>query len=221
MFSNRILIFLLSSLLLSGCVNLQKKQVSSLHRGDLLFQDLDADSISNAIETVTGGTKELSFSHIGILDFDGHGNPVVLEAISKGVSLTPLKVFLQRSTNTFGKPKVVVARLKPKFRDRIGDALNYGKSLLDKPYDNVYVMGDSSYYCSELIYEMFDHTNDTTEVFRLNPMTFKDATGDYLPFWKKYYQDLGLGIPEGMPGLNPNGMFQSPNIAVVFRYDMK
>ncbi|WP_148114102.1 YiiX/YebB-like N1pC/P60 family cysteine hydrolase [Ancylomarina longa] len=220
MYSYRSVIILISLFVFFSCVNLQKKQAPQLLKGDLLFQDLDADSISNAIETVTGGTEKLSFSHIGILDYDKDGNPMVLEAISKGVSLTPLKVFLQRSANASGKSKVVVARLKPKYRDRINDALNYGKLLLDKPYDNVYVMGDSNYYCSELIYEIFDHTKDTTKIFQLHPMTFKDSkTGDYLPFWKKYYQNLGVEIPEGMPGLNPNGMFQSSHIDIVYRYD--
>jgi hypothetical protein len=137
----------------------------------------------------------------------------VLEAVSKGVSLTPLDRFLLRSN------KVAIARLNTKLNSRINAAMTYGKTLLNYPYDDIYVMGDSTYYCSELIYEMFVNTGDSTEVFQLNPMTFKDnQSSEYLPFWVEYYKNLGVEIPEGKPGLNPNGMFQSSNIEIVFPY---
>jgi len=215
----RILFIFAIACQLSACHNLQKKSRFALEKGDLLFQDLDADSISDAIESVTGGENKLSFSHVGIVDLNSDGEPVVLEAISKGVCYTSLDSFLLRSTNKKCKPKVEVGRLKPEFTGLINKALESGEKLIGKPYDDVYLMGDSTYYCSELIYEMFAKVQDSADVFQLNPMTFKDAeTGEFLPFWIKYYQDLRVEIPEGKPGLNPNGMHQSPAIDIVFSY---
>ena len=202
-----------------ACDNLQKKSRFALEKGDLLFQDLDADSISSAIEIVTGGANKLSFSHVGIVDLNKNGDTLVLEAISKGVCYTKLSSFLKRSLNKSGKPKVEVGRLNPEFKVLIDSALLEGKELIGKAYDDVYVIGDSNYYCSELIYEMFASNKDSIEVFKLNPMTFKDAqTGEYMPFWIDYYKKLGVEIPEGMPGLNPNGMSLSPNIEMVYSY---
>ncbi|WP_321309373.1 YiiX/YebB-like N1pC/P60 family cysteine hydrolase [Marinifilum fragile] len=206
----RTIILVLTILHFSSCDNLQKKTQFEFRKGDLIFQDLNSDSISEAIESVTGGEKKLNFSHVGMVDIDSKGKIYVLEAISKGVSLTSLDSFLIRSN------KVAIGRLNTKLDSRIDAAMTYGKSLLNFPYDNIYVMGDSSYYCSELIYEMFVNTGDSTEVFQLNPMTFKDnQSGEYLPFWVEYYKNLGVEIPEGKLGLNPNGMFQSKNIEIV------
>lgn len=209
----RNLIVVLLALYFSSCDNLQKKMQFEFRKGDLIFQDLNADSISDAIESVTGGEKNLNFSHVGIVDINLKGEILVLEAVSKGVSINYLNDFLKRSN------KIAVGRLRANHQNRIEEAMCYGYSLLDLPYDDVYVMGDSSYYCSELIYEMFVNTGDSSEVFQLNPMTFKGAkSGEFLPFWVKYYKDLEVEIPEGEPGLNPNGMFQSPNIEIVLPY---
>lgn len=215
----RILIVFVLGAQITACHNLQKNAHFSIEKGDLLFQDLDSDSISNAIELVTGGEKHVSFSHVGIVDITSNGDTLVLEAISKGVIYTKLDSFLQRSTTADQKPKVEVGRLKPEFRALIHKALELGKKLIGKPYDNIYVMGDSTYYCSELIYEIFTDAEDSHEVFQLNPMTFKDSdTGIFLPFWIEYYKNLGVDIPEGKPGLNPNGMSLSPNINMVYSY---
>lgn len=215
----RILILLAFGIQLIACHNVQKKLQFTLERGDLLFQDLDSDSISTAIESVTGGEKHLSFSHVGILDVNSKGDTLVLEAISKGVTYTSLKSFLKRSITVDHKPKVEVGRLKPEFIKFIAKALEAGKKRIGKPYDNIYVMGDSTYYCSELIYEMFADVSDSLEVFQLNPMTFKDPeTGSFLPFWIEYYKKLGGEIPEGKLGLNPNGMSLSPNINMIYSY---
>ncbi|WP_372751260.1 YiiX/YebB-like N1pC/P60 family cysteine hydrolase [Labilibaculum sp.] len=204
---------------LLACHDLQKNNCFSLERGDLLFQDLDSDSISDAIEEVTGGKDHLSFSHVGIVDVNSKGDTVVLEAISKGVCYTLLDSFFKRSTTVNHQAKVEVGRLKPEFIPLIPEALEKGKKLIGKTYDDAYVMGDSSYYCSELIYEIFKTKEDSLCVFELQPMTFKNTiTGDFLPFWIEYYQKLGVEIPEGNPGLNPNGMSGSPNINMVYSY---
>ena len=221
MYFFRILILLALGAQLIACHNVQKKTQFTLEKGDLLFQDLDSDSISEAIESVTGGEKHLSFSHVGILDINSNGDTLVLEAISKGVTYTSLESFLKRSTTANQKPKVEVGRLKPEFDCLINKALELGGKRIGKPYDDIYVMDDSAYYCSELIYEMFADAGDSLEVFQLKPMTFKDSdTGRFLSFWIEYYKKLGVEIPEGKPGINPNGMSSSPNINMVYSYHL-
>ncbi|MFA8434771.1 MAG: YiiX/YebB-like N1pC/P60 family cysteine hydrolase [Marinifilaceae bacterium] len=205
---------------LFACNNLQKKSDFELQKGDLLFQDLDDSSLSDAIEKVTQtGESNLSFSHVGMFVVDEKGEPLVLEAVSAGVCLTPLDTFLVRSLTLDGKPKVVVGRMKKRFRPRIQPAIEVGKKLLGKPYDSIYVMQDSAFYCSELIYEMFRGEGNDSEIFQLNPMTFKDPeTGNFFPGWVEHYRKLGVLIPEGEPGLNPNGMSESQNIDLIHNF---
>ena len=194
-----------------------KKEQHQLKEGDILFQDLDKDSIDNAIEKVTQTSLKYNFTHVGIVV--KHQNKLaVLEAISTGVQQTPVTTFLNRNLKN-GKPKVVVGKLNGKFKPALKEAIKHGKTLIGNPYDNVYKIGDSSYYCSELLYEMFHHANPNLVTFKLSPMTFKDSeTNKTLPFWESYYADLDTEIPEGELGLNPNGMSISPNIKLVYDY---
>ena len=207
------------SIFLFACRGQNSQKAFELREGDLLFQDLDGSSLSDAIEEVTAEEKSMSFSHVGIMVPSVDSSLVVLEAIGDAVQYTALDSFLTRSLNTDRMPKVRVARLKEKHQSRIEKAISYGKSLVGLLYDPVYLMSDSTYYCSELIYEMFKHSGDGSEIFKLNPMTFKDPkTGHFHSVWVEYYKELGVEIPEGKPGCNPNGMSESKEIDWVFDY---
>jgi len=47
-------------------------------------------------------------------------------------------------------------------------------------------------------------------------MTFKDIeTNDFHPGWIEHYDKLGIEIPEGLPGCNPNGMAASENLILL------
>lgn len=207
--------FVILSLLILSC----QKNSFELKEGDILFQDLDKDSIDNAIEKVTKTALNYNFTHVGIVVKDKN-ELKILEAISTGVQLTSIEKFLNRNLKN-GKPKVVVGKLNPKFNALLEPAIEYGKTLIGLPYDNIYIIGDNNYYCSELLYEMFNHINSNTNPFQLNPMTFKDPkTNETLEFWTNHYKDLKYKIPEGELGLNPNGMSVSLNITLVYNYSL-
>lgn len=214
-----LLILLISTITLFSCGSRNSQESFKLQAGDLLFQDLDGSSLSDAIEDVTAEEKPLSFSHVGIVVPGQNKEVLVLEAIGEAVQYTSLDSFLTRSLNADRMPKVRVARLKNTHQVRINQAMSYGKTLIGMPYDSVYLMADSSYYCSELIYEMFKHSGDGSDIFKLNPMTFKNTkTGKFHPVWIDHYKKLGMEIPEGKPGCNPNDMSQSKEIEWVFDY---
>jgi len=211
------LIFLTKFVFIISLMVSCKKEQYTLKEGDILFQDLDKDSIDNAIEEVTKTSLKYNFTHVGIV-VKQQDKLTVLEAISTGVQQTSLPVFLNRNLKN-GKPTVVVGKLHTKFTPSLKEAIKHGKTLIGLPYDNVYIIGDNSYYCSELLYEIFHIVNPNLVPFQLNPMTFKDPeTNETLPFWENYYADLNTKIPEGELGLNPNGMSISPNIKLVYDY---
>ena len=216
-------------LLISFCIacnNHQKEDVFTPQLGDLLFQDLDSSPLCDAIELVTPGYKKGNFSHIGIVVeledpycintnyiFEDHIR--ILEAIPNKVQTTRLDSFLNRSFDHNNNPKVIVGRLKPKYRHTIQNAIVFLKKKIGVEYDNTFIIDNNAYYCSELIYEAFKKDS----IFLLQPMTFLDPySNDTLEIWKNYYSELGVQIPQNKPGINPGIMSLSNKIDIVHFY---
>lgn len=200
--------YLLFTILISCTKNFK------LQEGDLFFQDLDSSPLCDAIELVTPGYNGANFSHIGLVVLD-NDTLKVLEAIPPKVMITNLDDFINRSFDKNGNPKVIVGRLKKEFTNSISNAVSYSKSKLDITYDEVFLINNETYYCSELIFEAFEKDS----IFQLKPMTFlHPKTKDTLKVWKEYYSDLNTNIPEGNPGINPGIMSLSNKIEMVHFY---
>ena len=185
-----------------------------LKEGDLLFQDLDSSPICDAIELVTPGYKGANFSHIGLIVSEA-GELKVLEALPPKVMLTTIDDFLTRSFDKNGSPKVIVGRLKNQYKSSVSSAINFAKEQLGVNYDEVFLLNNERYYCSELIYEAFEKDS----IFSLQPMTFlHPETKDTLKIWKEHYSDLGVKIPHNKLGINPGVMSLSDKIEIVHIY---
>jgi len=216
----RSILVILSASLIFSCAN--RTATFKPQAGDLLFQDLDCGKICDAIETVTTGVDSAKLSHVGIVGrIDNKGEVYVIEAY-EGVKEVPLEKFLRRSADPSGRPKVLVGRLLPQYQGAIPVAVQNAYKLIGAPYDSMFVLGDNSYYCSELVYEAFktkDAKDYVTDLFPLNKMTFKDpATGKIMDVWKKYFKELGIAVPEGKPGINPGAISMSPKLQIVYSY---
>ena len=208
-------------LAIAGCQSTRHRGVDAfvLQPGDLLFQDIDCGPLCDAIETVTQGVDGAHFSHVGIVSRTVGREPLVIEAVNAGVIETPLTEFLTRSKDARGNPKVLVGRLDEAHRPLIPEALRVAHSFLNVPYDDIYVIDNSSFYCSEVVYEAFRQANGNKPVFVLHPMTFKDPRdGKYFPPWVEHYASLGVAIPEGEPGLNPGSISREPAVHIVHAF---
>jgi len=186
--------------------------------GDFIFQDLDCD-ICDAIEIVTRKVSSpYSFSHVALV-VKINEQFVALEAIGDKVQITSIKQFVNRSKNEQGQNKIVHARLKKNFLPLTEKAIAFAKMQIGKPYDDAFTYGQETYYCSELIYDAYQYAQNGKPFFELSPMTFKNpATNTYFDAWKKYYEKLGMPIPEGAPGCNPNGIFEEEKFDVIQAY---
>ena len=180
-----------------------------LQNGDLVFaaieMQVETNNFSNAINSVTQTGNETNYTHIGIVGIDDNVIWVIHASPRKGVFRDSLETFLKEEKHIF------VYRLKPGYRHFITQALNKSLDYYGQTYDNSFLLNDSSQYCSGLIYHLFESTG----IFHLNPMTFKDISGDFHPFWVEHYKKLNIEIPEGVPGCNPNEMATSPAIFFV------
>ena len=194
----RLLFVLLAFVLSSGAT------AQTYRTGDFIFQDLDCGPLCDAIESVTPDLDGRHFSHVGLVEVRGDST-FVWEAISAGgVVMTPLASFVARVKDPAG---LVHMRLSPKHASLVPAALRFCGSVINTPYDAVYLPNNGAYYCSELLYDAFKEANGGEPVFALQSMTFKDPeTGEFDPAWVEYYGALDVEIPEGEPGCNPGGL---------------
>jgi len=177
-----------------------------LQTGDLLFRSEATGQLSEAIDKVTQTGAETHFSHVGMVKVAGDSVFVLHASPRGGTCRIPLHKFLYPED---GPVKVVAYRLKKPWQSTIPKAVKQAENMLGKPYNFSYILSDSAHYCSEFIYRAFA----ADSVFTLTPMTFKDQqTGKFSPAWMAYYQKLGIEIPEGKPGCNPNGMAASEKL---------
>ena len=194
----------------------QKNETINLQEGDLLLQDLDSSPLCDAIEQVTNGFNNQSFSHIGIV-LMLHDTLHVLEAFNRGVNIVTLDEFLNRSVNKDLKPKVLVGRVKKEYSYLIPKAIEHGIKLIGKEYDPEFKINNDKFYCSELIYEIFHIANGNNTFFKLEPMTYQ-LEGETLLIWKNYFRELNIPIPEQELGINPGGISLSEKIDIIHNY---
>ena len=198
-------IFLFLSLAsLFACI--QPEPRIKLQTGDLLFREKSSENISEAIDKVTQTSGATHFSHVGLVEVTDTG-VVVLHAYPEGgTCIVSLNEFLHPKGDSV---RVIAYRLKSEGQKAIPAAIQKAHSMLGKPYNLSYILSDTAHYCSEFIYLAFA----ADSVFKLEPMTFKDPkTGNFPAAWVEYYQKLGIEIPEGKPGCNPNGLAASEKL---------
>lgn len=181
--------------------------------GDLLFQAEGSSAFSQAITSATGRPDSLSFVHVGIVA--GAGAYVIEASPDGGVRLVRLERFLSSAPEVDGKPMVVVKRLD--FDFPVTEAVENALAYIGEPYDWYYLPDNGRMYCSELIYESYISA-DGERIFKANPMNFRAPDGTMPSFWTELYEKLGIGVPEGIPGTNPNDISNDPRLEEVFRY---
>lgn len=190
-------LLLLCFILLVGCSadSFQGDDISlkNLHEGDLMFV---VKETSNPITDATQGIDGLKIDHVAIYHHTDSAD-YALEAIGKGVVLTPLTAFLNRTKGKEGKPLVAVGRVITDCD--MNTSMKRALSYVGRPYDHFYMPDDKEIYCSELVQKSFvDHHG--LPVFPTIPMSFHDKDGKILDSWKQFYAFYHREVPEGEPG---------------------
>ena len=182
----------------------------SLQTGDLVFVSEGADnapdagSMSGAIVSATG-----NITHVAILEVDDDGTAWVIDATPKrGVARSPLSSLIKDNPGA----SFTVKRL----RDTSGVSrfVENAKAFIGRPYDLTFLPDNDAMYCSELIRESF-RLPDGTCLFEETPMNFLAPDGTVPLYWKQLFEDLGMEVPQGVPGTNPQQMSQSPLLVEV------
>lgn len=195
------------ALLLSLCACLPSAS-QVLHEGDLLFCCSDT---ANAITAVTSGVQGLPIDHVAVVHRTGgvDDSLCVIEAVKPAVCITPLDSFLTEN------PCVLVGRVNVDFD--VEASVMRCLSMVGKPYDDLFLPGDSALYCSELV-QLCYVTRKGQLVFDTVPMSFHDETGEVTDYWKDFYSSRGMEVPEGRPGTNPGELSRRPQITIIGKY---
>ena len=107
------------------------------------------------------------------------------------------------------------ANVYSEYKNTIPAAIQFANKQIGVDYDEIFILDNGQYYCSELIYEAF--LKDS--IFQLEPMTFLNPeTKDTLLAWKNYYSDLGVEIPQNKLGINPGIISLSEKIEIIHFY---
>lgn len=193
-------------LALSGFIACQSSQKdTALKDGDHVFLVAKSDGLSDAINQVTPHDSVRNYSHQGIILIKAPDTLVWHSAPGKGVVCEPIDAF--RKDDNGNLREMHVYRLPDTMQKHLPVIWKRANVLLGQPYNETYIMEDSGMYCSEFVYALYS----TYPFFKLEPMTFKDPeTGETPQAWIDHYSKLGLQIPEGKPGCNPNQMAKSP-----------
>lgn len=166
--------------------------------GLLLFHVADS---GNAITDVTPGMID----HVAVCT----GRDSVIEAIGRGVTITPLDSLLQREDGYF-----LLARVKgADKRTSVANCRRY----LGRPYDRLYLKDNDAIYCSELVQLSFVDKKGQ-RIFTPVPMSFHDATGQVTDYWQQFYRQHNMEVPEGQPGTNPAEMSKRTNVRISGRW---
>lgn len=123
----------------------QAQDLPDLQRGDVIFQNSQSAQ-SLAILLATNSP----FTHVGIIDIDDRGNPVVLEAV-KTTRETPLADWVAQGKDG----AVAVYRMEGLTEAQALAVTQAARSHFGKGYDPYFYRTEDALYCSELVHVAF------------------------------------------------------------------
>lgn len=205
----RTILFLFILLLTAiGC----SQQQGRLQNGDLIFVGLPMDyhaetgSMDEAISSATREEGALNLIHVAIAEVKADSVWIIDATIAHGVDRHPLDTFLRDFTLKNGEyPEFVVKRVKGIDADA---AVKRAKSFCGRAYDVRFLPDNEELYCTELVQKSYLDA-DGRPVFKSEPMNFKAPDGTMPPYWEWLFGQLGMEVPQGVPGTNPQKMSEA------------
>lgn len=185
-------------------------EYTGIQSGDIAFVGSTGSALGNAIDAVTQGKGQTHFTHIGMVEVAGDALYILHSNSYNGVCKELIDSF--KTKNVSKNDSIYIYRIQDMDSTQLANAVQKARSLLGQPYNSTYVLADTGFYCSEFVYRAFEKS----QIFQLYPMTFIDPeTNTYHDTWVKHYEQLGMEIPEGKAGCNPNGMAANARLVLV------
>lgn len=210
----RTLLALITLLMALGC----GQRPERLQNGDLVFvglpMDYDAEngSMDQAISSATGEDGALNLIHVAIAEVKADSVWIIDATIAHGVDRHPLSTFLKDFTLKDGSyPEFIVKRVQGADANA---AVEMAKTFCGRAYDVHFLPDNQDLYCSELVQKSYLDA-DGKPIFQSEPMNFKAPDGTMPPYWEWLFGQLGMPVPQDLPGTNPQRMSQAKCLAEV------
>lgn len=180
----------------------------ALRTGDLIFIGIPGNYVAEGmdqaiVEATASASDELNLIHALIAEVEGDDVWVIDATIKRGVDRHPLDTLIKDFTLADGSmPIFLVKRLKKGFRPEF---IDNAKSFCGLPYDQAFLPDNGALYCTELIRDSY-RQEDGTYIFPEAPMNFKNAEGEFPPYWEWLFGLLDMPIPQDVAGTNPHDM---------------
>ncbi len=188
------------------------QKVDTLRTGDLVFvglpldYDAEGDSMDAAISAATGEDGALNLIHVAIAEVDADSVWIIDATIAHGVDRHPLAVFLKDFTLKDGTyPEFIIKRVKGVDTEA---AVQRARTYCGRGYDVRFLPDNEEQYCTELVQNSYLDASGN-QVFHSEPMNFCAPDGTMPPYWEWLFSKLGMEVPQGVPGTNPQRMAQS------------
>jgi hypothetical protein len=201
-------IVIILAVLVFGCCG----RMDGLRNGDLVFVGLPVDyvvddsSMDAAISTAIGREGALNLIHVAIAEVRADSVWIIDATIAHGVDRHPLSVFLKDFTLKDGSyPEFIIKRVKGIDADA---AVERAKTFCGRAYDVRFLPDNEDLYCSELVQKSFLDASGR-QVFGSEPMNWLSKDGTMPPYWEWLFGQLGMAVPQGLPGTNPQRMSES------------
>ena len=182
-----------------------------LRSGDLVFVGLpmdysiDSTSMDAAIAAATGADG-LNLIHVAIAEVQGDSTWIIDATIAHGVDRHPLDTFFKDFTLKDGTlPEFLIKRVSGVDASA---AVERAKSFCGQPYDVYFLADNGAMYCSELVQNSYLDASGNP-VFDSVPMNWAAPDGTVPIYWEQLFGLLGMEVPQGAPGTNPQGMYDS------------
>ncbi len=194
------------------------RQPDTLQTGDLVFMGIPQDysiseeSMDGAISAATGDGG-LNLIHVAIIEMADEGPYIIDATLKYGTDRHPLDSTIRQFTLKGGaQPVYMVKRLKDNKLAK--EWVEKAKSFCGQPYDMRFLPDNGAMYCSELVRESFLGA-EGEYLFDEKPMNWKNEKGEIPIYWTQLFALLGMDVPQGVPGTNPQDMSKSPLLETV------
>lgn len=182
----------------------------TLRSGDLVFVCADTSGMDAAISASTADKLATDYSHVGIIEATCDSGAFVIDASPKyGVSRHSLRFFMAQNE--------ICHFYRVKGYHQGNEWVENAKRFIGAPYDLYFLPDNGRFYCSEFVADVCVN-KDGTPVFTAQPMNFRASDGTIPDYWVQLFDSLGVEVPQGIPGTNPNDIAKSGKLQ---RLDLK
>ena len=172
-----------------------------LRSGDLVFVCADTAGMDAAISAATADDNAVNYSHVGIIECTKDSGAFVIDA-------TPQYGVSRHSLREFGAENGELHYYRVKGYDNGNEWVGNAKRYMGRPYDFYFLPDNGKFYCSELVSEVCLDA-DGNPIFETQPMNFRAADGTMPDYWVSLFDSLGVEVPQGAMGTNPNDFVKS------------